>query len=82
MLAKAFGQDLVKPGGYAQAEVRVIGFKAQHIVGLTGDDVCGNGLLAAHGINGDDAAFNAQELEQLGNGGDFIGLLSRPDLPE
>ena len=38
------------------------GFKAQHTVGHAGDDVCGNGLLAAHGIDGDATALNVQEL--------------------
>ena len=50
---KAIGQAFVKPGGHTQAQVVVIGFEAQHVVGSCRDDVLGDGLLAAHGVDGE-----------------------------
>ena len=47
----------------------------QDVVGLPAQNLLGYLLLAAHGVNGDDAPRHIQHLEQLGYGRDFIGLV-------
>ena len=63
LFGKAIGQTLAKPAGHTQTQVAMVGFQAQHIVGSGLDDLPGNRFLAAHGIEGDDAALNVQEFE-------------------
>nr|WP_283817623.1 hypothetical protein [Bradyrhizobium diazoefficiens] len=44
-----------------------------------GDDLVGDLDMAAHGVNGDQGAFELADLgklvEKLGDGGDLVGLL-------
>jgi hypothetical protein len=46
------------------------------------DDLRSDLGLTAHGIDGDDAAFQTQQREQLRNGGDPVGLRLRSHLPQ
>jgi hypothetical protein len=39
-------------------------------------------LLAAHGVDGDNAAFEVQNAQQLGDGRDFVSLVVDLDLAE
>ena len=57
------------------AQAALIAFDAEHVIGLFVDDLCGDLLLAAHGIDGDDGALEGQQVEKLGDGGDLVGLL-------
>jgi hypothetical protein len=50
-------------------------FDAQHIVGASVDDLCGNLCLSAHDVYGDDTTVERQQLQQLRNGGDFVALV-------
>ena len=47
----------------------------QQVVAALVDDLSGDLLLAAHGINADQKAFHVQCFEQFRNGGDFVALL-------
>src|SRR4051794_37192711 len=46
----------------------------EKIVGALGPDPLGDGLLAAHRVQGDDAAVEVQGAEQLGDGRDLVRL--------
>lgn len=70
----------VNPPSHVQAQVAAMGLQTRYIVGLAGYDLLGNRFLAAHGVDGDDAALDAQELEQRGDSRNFIGLLGRAHL--
>ncbi len=50
----------------------LIAFEAEHIVTALGDDLCGDGALTAHRIDGDDATCELEELQQFRNGGDRV----------
>ena len=52
----------------------LIALERQHIVSAAVHNVLGNGGLAAHGNDGDDAALDVQQLEQLGDGIDLVAL--------
>src|SRR5262249_36893055 len=45
-------------------------------------DLLGDLFLATHGVNGHQSAVEVQQLQQLGNGRDFVGLLVQRDLPQ
>jgi hypothetical protein len=64
----------------------VIGFErglvalaGEQVIGLVGDDLIGNGDLAAYGIDGHQGAFKlfglGKVIEKIGDGGDLVGLL-------
>ena len=53
-----------------------------HIVALLVNDLPGDGALVAHGVDGDDAAFDVQYGEKLGDHRDLIGLGVGRQLPE
>ena len=72
----------LEPRGHLTMQVWVVGLEAEHVVRFAVHNRLGNGLLAPHGINRHDAALDAQQLEEFGDGGDFIGLLVRLHLPE
>ena len=55
-------------------ELPLIGLHRQQVVGAAVDDLLGNLGLAAHGVNGDDAPAQLQQRQQLGDGGDFVGM--------
>ena len=54
----------------------------QHVVGPARYDLLGDLPLAAHGVDGHDAAIQVQHLQQLWDGGDLIGLLLGLDLAQ
>ena len=66
----------------ALVELTLVLLHRQDVIGPAVCDLLGNLPLAAHGVNGHDAAVQIQQVQQLGNGGDLIGLLRRPDLPQ
>ncbi|CAM3901610.1 hypothetical protein POHY109586_24440 [Polaromonas hydrogenivorans] len=76
------GVASLKPGRNSPVQVAVVALEVEHVVRFTVHDGFGDGLLTPHGVNGDDAALDAQQLEQLGNGGDFVGLFVRLHLPQ
>ena len=53
----------------------MVGPPAQHVVGPLLPDLACNRLLAAHGIEGYDAALQAQHAQQFRDGCDFVGLV-------
>ena len=81
---KARCLGLLEPVADAIVELTLILLHRQHIVSPAVCDLLGNLPLAAHGpiwsrVDGNDAAVQVQHFQQLGNGGDFIGLLLGPD---
>ena len=54
-------------------ETLVVAPHAQHVVGPLLPDLARDRLLAAHGIEGNDAARQAQHVQQLRDGRDFVG---------
>ena len=58
---------------------RLIALEGQQVIGLMGDDPVGDLDLAAHGIDTDQRALEllglGQMIEQIGDGGDLVGLL-------
>src|SRR5271155_809670 len=56
-------------------QVRLVVFDCQDIVTASLDDLFGNVLLAAHGVDGDQSPLQIQQFQQPGNRRDFVGLL-------
>jgi len=54
----------------------------QDVVAAALDDLLGNGFLTAHRIDRHQGAMQVQQLQQLGNSGDFIGLAVHRHLAE
>ena len=63
---------------------RLIALQRQQKIGLVFDDLGGDLDLTAHGVDGDERAFElfclGQMIEQLGDGRDFVGLLGHAEL--
>jgi len=63
---------------------RLIALEREKIVGAVRDDLVRDVDLAAHGVDGDERAREpigfGQVVEQLGNGGDFVGFLWNREL--
>lgn len=76
------GPGLVKHGFHGGPQGRVIVFQGEDIVTFLFCDLPGNGGLAAHGVNRDDAALERQDPEQFRDGRDFIGMVRRFELAE
>src|ERR687889_486504 len=62
--------------------VAVVGLQHQEIVSALGPDPLGDPLLAAHRVQGHDAAFELESVEQLGDGRDLVRLAVDRALPE
>ena len=54
----------------------------QNIVRALFDDLARDFLLAAHGVDGHDAALDFQRLEEFGDGGYLVGMVVGFDLSE
>jgi hypothetical protein len=65
---------LVKPRAHRFGQVGMVLFEREHVVGFGLGDVLGDTFLAAHRINADDRAAQLELIQDLWNGGDFIGL--------
>ena len=82
VLAAVFAVDLLARAGrfagkvlFAHAvQVAVVGLQGEHVVSTLLNDLLGNGLLAPHGINRDDAALHVQQFQELRDGGDLVGF--------
>ncbi len=63
---------------------RMIAFQRQQKIGLVRDDLGGDLDLTAHGVDGDERAFElsalGQMIEQFGNGGDLVGFFGHAQL--
>ena len=55
-------------------QVFLIVLHRQHVIAAAVDDLLGDGFLATHRVNGHQGAMQVQQFQQLGNGGDFVGL--------
>ena len=66
----------------ALVELTLILFHRQHVIGPAVHNLLGNLPLTSHGVNGDDTTMPVQQVQQLGNGGDFIGLRRGFDLAQ
>jgi len=62
LLGKVGFAVFVKPRSDLPMRDGVVGFEVEHVVRFALDDRFGDGLLAAHGINRHDAAFDAEQL--------------------
>ena len=60
----------------------MVGFEGKNVVGMRRINLFGDGLLAAHRINGDDAVLYGQELQELRYRCNFIRLLVGLYLPQ
>ena len=69
------GAEIVLDIGF---EGGLVAFEGEQVIGLVGDDLVGDLDLAAHGVDGDERAFEllglGELVEQLGDGGDLVGL--------
>ena len=54
--------------------VLLVALEAEHVVRTALLQLPGNALLAADGVNGDDAALQVQHAQQLGDGADFVAF--------
>ena len=63
---------------------RLIALQRQQKIGLVRDDLGGDLDLTSHGVDGDEGAFElfrlGQMVEQIGDGGDLVGLLGHAEL--
>ena len=64
------------------AKSPLIAFERQHVIGLFVEDLLGDGALAADRVEGDDGALDRQEIKQLGDCDDLVGLVRHFDLAE
>jgi hypothetical protein len=64
------------------AQGPLIAFQSEDIIGLLLDDLARDGALAAHRVNGDDRAFDRQEVEQLRDRDNLVGFFRHLHLPE
>src|ERR1700677_3734868 len=60
----------------------LVALDLQQVIGLGRADGVGDFLLAAHGVNRYQRALQFQQFEQLGNGGDLVGLVLDRDLSQ
>lgn len=60
----------------------MVGFAGEHVVGVGLADFPRDGLLAAHGVEGDDAAGQFPAAQQFGHGGAFVALFRGAELAE
>lgn len=60
----------------------LVAFEAQHVVTALRVDGSGDRGLAAHGINRHDAAGQREQLQEFGDGRDFVRFRVRLDLAE
>ena len=76
-LRQIFGmiQGVIEEGFDLPVEHLVVGFECEHVVGVGFVDFPRDGFLAAHGVEGDDAAGQLQAAQEFGHGGDFVALL-------
>ena len=62
----------------------MVALQGQQVVGLVLDDLAGDLDLAAHGVDGDERPVElaglGQVIEQVGDGGDLVGLLRNRQL--
>lgn len=72
----------VKERGHVFLEVGLVALDGQDVVGLLRDNLLGDSRLTAHRINGDDAAADIQQTQQLRNGRNLIGLVGHGPLAQ
>jgi hypothetical protein len=60
----------------------MVALEGQDVVSALVDDLLGDGLLSAHGVDGHDGIGQVQHLQQCRNCGDLIGLRGASDLGE
>ncbi len=63
------------------AQSALIAFEGEDVVGAPLEDLARDGALAAHGVDGHDGALDRQQVEQLRDRHDLVGLVGDPDLP-
>ena len=82
LVCKVIFQAFATPFGYHPVQVGVVGFEGKNVVGMRRVDIFSDGLLAAHGINGDYAVWDGQELQELRDRRYFIGFFICLHLPQ
>src|SRR5262249_34087949 len=60
----------------------LIAFERENVIGLLIEDFLGDVALAAHGVDGDDGAFDHQHVEKCRDGADLVGFVRHFDLAE
>jgi hypothetical protein len=61
-------------GGDFGVRGAMVGLESEEGMGSGEVDFPGDLFLAAHGVEGDGGAFHVDLAQQLGHGGDFVGL--------
>ncbi len=59
------------------SQFALVALERQHVISTAFDNLLGNGLLAAHGVDGDDAALQFQHLQHFWDGRDLVGFRLR-----
>jgi len=67
---------------HLRGERALIALERKHIVALLREDLLGDLGLTAHRVDGDDAALEMQQSQQLRDGRDLVGLRLGRHLPE
>jgi hypothetical protein len=60
----------------------LISLEGQNIIRIRLDDFTGDVFLTTHRVEGDNTAGQLQRPKQFRDGGDFVGLVADPELPE
>ena len=56
-------------------KVSLVAFEGEDVVGFFLDDGLGDVGVGAHGIKGDDLSGQGEDLDEMGNGGDFVAFI-------
>ena len=75
------GRDVL-PGQFLEGpfQAGLVVLHGEHVVGAAAADPLGCAPLGVHGVGGDDRTVQVQGGEQLGQGGDLVGLVGHPPL--
>src|SRR5262245_32283365 len=81
-VAKAIGLLLGSEQLDILTQRTLVTFERENVIGFLVENFLGDVALAAHGVDGDDGAFDRQHVEKCGDGDDFVGFVRHFDLAE
>jgi hypothetical protein len=70
-----------KPVLHILQQVRLVAFQCQIVIGMAINNAGRTPFLRAHGVNGHATVLHIQQLEQFGNGSNFVALIGHFQLP-
>ena len=77
-----FGFRIVEEGSDVVVQRALIALQRHGVVAALRDDLAGDAALAVERVHGHDRPLEAQQSQQLGYGGDLVGLGVGGDLPQ